>query len=151
MRELREIIDDMRDNIAEACAAGYADGVRMAVDERTSERDGLCDAFVRVWNDRAQLLSNDGKAPESVITSTDGDVTTITYHYAPFVDPAVFKVGIGEYIATKGKRLHKVIGYAVGDDGRPCYVTNSLKDCEGWRTYLTPVEDVACKYERIEL
>lgn len=59
MRELREIIAEAKDLVTEACAAGYTDGVQMgldmAIDRRDAERDELCDAFIRVWNERYDL------------------------------------------------------------------------------------------------
>lgn len=59
MRELREIIAEAKDLVTEACAAGYSDGVQMgldmAIDKRDAERGELCDAFIRVWNERYEL------------------------------------------------------------------------------------------------
>ena len=50
-----------------------------------------------------------------------------------------------------GKKFRKVIGYAIGEDGRVCYVTSYVHDGDGWRTYLVPVEEVGEVYraERI--
>lgn len=59
MRELKDIIADARDNIMEACAAGYVDGLNMgldmAIDKRDEANGELCDAFIRVWNERYEL------------------------------------------------------------------------------------------------
>lgn len=55
---------------------------------------------------------------------------------------------VGSYIKVKGK-IKKVIGYAIGEDGRDCYVTGHGQDCYGWQTYLVPFEDVkSVWYER---
>ena len=61
-----------------------------------------------------------------------------------------YKAEIGDYVKVKGK-LKKVIGYAVGEDGRPCYALQSSVDEIGWRTYLVPCEDVTEKWELVRL
>jgi len=57
---------------------------------------------------------------------------------------------IGEYIKHK-KKMRKVIGYAIGEDGRDCYVSSSCDDGCGWRTYLTPMDEVTHKYVLVEM
>ena len=65
-------------------------------------------------------------------------------------DKQTFKAEVGDCIIVKGK-VKKVIGYAIGEDYRPCYVVLLDQDHEGWRTYLQPVEKVEFKLERVEL
>lgn len=67
-----------------------------------------------------------------------------------YFEKSVFKAEIGDYIEIKGK-LNKVIGYAIGDDGRPCYVVDHGRDSLGWRTYLQPCEKVEHKWELVKL
>lgn len=59
MRKLNEIIADVQANVMEACAAGYVDGLNigldMTIDKRDEANEELCDAFIRVWNERYEL------------------------------------------------------------------------------------------------
>lgn len=57
---------------------------------------------------------------------------------------------IGEYVKHK-KLIRKIIGYAIGEDGRDCYVSMSANDEYGWRTHLTPMDEVTDKYVRVSL
>ena len=65
-------------------------------------------------------------------------------------DSQTFKAEVGDRIIVKGK-VKKVIGYAIGEDGRPCYVVDHGRDHDGWRTYLEPCENVTEKWEKVEL
>lgn len=59
---------------------------------------------------------------------------------------------VGDRIYYK-KKMRKVIGYAVGDDGIDCYVTSfrSLYVDGGyeWSTFLVPIDEV--KYKLVEV
>lgn len=61
---------------------------------------------------------------------------------------------IGDKIYHK-KRFRKVIGYAIGDDGRDCYVTaTSTVFVDGryeWCTFLVPIDEVKSKFVEVEL
>lgn len=48
---------------------------------------------------------------------------------------------MGVWIRHRSK-FRKVIGYAIGNDGRACYVTEHVHGYDGWQTYLVPVEEV---------
>ena len=90
MRELKDIIADARENIMEACAVCYDDGLNMgldmAIDERDARieekyRDAWCDGFIAGWNGHAGAEpddTEDGKeddktSPEELIPNCDGE------------------------------------------------------------------------------
>lgn len=66
------------------------------------------------------------------------------YSVGPFADKNGEYVHVGEEIITVGgKFIAKVLGYAIGEDGKECFVTDvkmsnntGNKPTNGWRTYL---------------